>query len=331
MQNTNVSNIQNAPAQLVAKLTPVAQIFGDQYDGFKVLEMAGGDKTMVPEAPNYVPDVDVFETVLRWFSAKPVSPLALIGPTGSGKTELPQFMAAKLGVPVLKFQCHGEIRAETLYVKDHLKVKDGASVSSSDYTDLLNAYKDGALIILDEFDKLENDVTAYLHPFTEYKDIAIGKDLVKPHRFTKIIATSNTNGDGMSDEHSSSKLLDSAFRTRFDAVHLNYPSKSVEVAILAQHYPKMDFELHKKMVEVGSTLRVAKDNSSVTLPFSTRTLVRWGHNINLLGEKASIRKSFNMTYANLLAKDELDAGGDCLDAVLGNKADVSIGDLVKKS
>lgn len=343
MQNTNVApiaksvnptsnaiNVQLANLPVVkAKLIPPSDIFSQVADDFKLLLMSSNAVT-VPKEPVYIPDEDVFNIFLRWWSAKPVAPLAFQGPTGSGKTEICTYLCSKLGVPVHVLHCHPDLRADTLFTEKDVVVENGAPKTLVNPTDLLKAYAQGGLIQLDEFDKLNPECTAALHALTEYKPITTAIGVVYPHRFTKIVGTCNTVGDGTSNEYTSSMQLDMAFRSRFNFVTLNYPSKETEVAILKRQNEYKDIELLKKMVDVAHNLRVAKENGSLTLPFSTRTLVTWAHNMTILGVKATLRDSFKWTYSNGLEEEERSSANDVLNATVDILADESIEEIVKK-
>lgn len=311
MQNSNVTNLQTGTK---AKMVDVASIFGDKFGtDYKVLTYVSDRPS--PSPLNYIPDTEVFETILRWFSAKPISPLGINGPTGSGKSEICEYLCSMLNVPFYKLQCHPDLRADTLFLKDAVVVENGASKTIAEMSPLLKAYKDGGLIVLDEFDKLNSECTAALHALTEYKSIHTEIGEIKPSHLTKIMGTSNTVGDGCSADYSSSLELDMAFRVRWNMLHLSYPPAEVEVDILRLKFPKQDVELLKNLVSVAGNLRTAKENDTLTVPFSPRSSVSWVNNIGLLGPKKSLLNSFSMTYINGLENDEKNSALDVLETV----------------
>lgn len=308
-------------------------IFPSAPDDLKVVKYGLTGKEFVdavPQALNYTPNMDVFEIVLSWFSAKAVQPLWLHGPTGSGKTEMMLYMAHHLNVPVSIISGSLDTRGETLFVRMEAKGENGGTTLVPVPTDIIKRYRDGGLIIIDEIDKFDSPVQSALHPLCDYKELYVeGIGLIQPHKLTKICATANTVGDGHSAHYVNSVVVDAALRSRFCFLELGYPTPAVEFSILENHYPAMHGELLKQLINVAGKIRSGFGNGTFSLPMSTRTLVGWCHGIKMFRNK-SLRESFSFVYAKSLSEDECVAALDTLHAVMDDDIDLPMPELINK-
>lgn len=320
-------------SQIGIAQVPASSVFPGAPSDLKVLAYKAtgefADKVPAP-LDNYVPNMEVFEDVLSWFSNKAVQPLWLYGPTGSGKSELALFMANKLGVPVSIISGSLDTRGETLFVRTESRGENGGTTLVSVPTDIIKRYRDGGLIIIDEIDKFDSPVQSALHPLCDYKELYVeGIGLIKPHKLTKIIATANTVGEGGSMHYTNSVVVDVALRSRFVFIELGYPSAQLEFDILSTHFPQLDGELSKSLINVGHKLRSAFEEGVVTMPASTRTLVSWCHSLKIMRSK-SLLHSFKFAYVNSLPFDERQPAIDIIHAVLGDGIENSLPDFIKE-
>lgn len=330
IQPTNNQVVKSVSKIAVAQV-PANTIFPNAPTDLKVLtyKATGEFGEKVPAPLNYIPNMDVFEVVLSWFSNRAVQPLWLHGPTGSGKSELLLFMANKLGVPVSIISGSLDTRGETLFVRTESRGENGGTTLVQVPTDIIKRYRDGGLIIIDEIDKFDSPVQSALHPLCDYKELYVeGIGLVKPHKFTKVAATANTVGEGGSMHYTNSMVVDAALRSRFCFIELPYPPAQLEFDIVSSHYPALDGELIKALIRVGEHVRHAFDGGTLTMPFSTRTIVSWCHSMKIMRSRP-LRASFQFAYGSSLPSDEASAAEDLLHAVLDDDIDLSLPDLVK--
>ncbi|WP_338455118.1 MoxR family ATPase [uncultured Alteromonas sp.] len=319
------------PAKIGVAPVDANTIFPKAPQDLKVLtyKAMGEFSEKIPAPLNYIPNMDVFEVVLSWFSNRAVQPLWLHGPTGSGKSELLLFMANKLGVPVSIISGSLDTRGETLFVRTESRGEDGGTTLVQVPTDIIKRYRDGGLIIIDEIDKFDSPVQSALHPLCDYKELYVeGIGLIKPHKFTKVAATANTVGEGGSMHYTNSVVVDAALRSRFCFIELPYPPAQLEFDIVSSHFPALDGELIKSLIKVGDHVRKAFDGGALTMPFSTRTIVSWCHSMKIMRTK-SLRSSFQFSYASSLPSDERLAAEDLLHAELDEDIDLPLPDLIK--
>ncbi len=134
----------------------------------------------VHDEPYYLPiadEVELFETAY----AQRI-PVLLKGPTGAGKTRFVEYMAYKLGRPMMKVStktgeqaehrmplitvaCHEDLTASDL-VGRYLLDTDGTKWTDGPLT---RAVKVGAICYLDEVVEARKDTTVLIHPLTDYR------------------------------------------------------------------------------------------------------------------------------------------------------------------
>ena len=312
-------------------LTPLNMLFPDVAFKEPGISIAVFDnEASVPLNPYYVPQPDVLEELLVELSLPADGALGLVGETGTGKSEMVAFLAHYLRIPLAVVQVNPSMRPEQVEGGMELRVKDGCSVSEYVEQCVVQRYRDGGLILIDEIDKFDSPVQSALHPLCDYKELYVeGIGLIKPHRFTKIVATANTVGDGGSMHYTNSVVVDAALRSRFCYLELGYPAPKLEFDILTNHYPDMHGELLKQLINVAGKIRASFENGAVGLPVSTRTLVGWCHSIKMFRAKP-LKDSFGFVYANSLPEDERQAAFDTLHACMGDDVELPMPELLKK-
>lgn len=303
-------------------------IFKDDFD---VVAYKAPDSVehLVPSKFPYSPDPVVFRRLLKWWSTKQSRPMWLYGHSGSGKSEMLTYLASQLGSPVAVLQGNADTRGETLYVRIKAKGENGGTTLVPVPSDIIERYRDGGLIIIDEIDKFDTAVQAALFPLCDYKPVYVeGIGLVNPHRFTKVSATANTVGDGGSIHYTSSGQVDVALRSRFYYLRVEYPIAEVEHNIILTHYPTMDKNFVKFTTKMVGKLRQSFSEGLLTMPFSPRTHVGLFAAIEILGWDSSINEVMEMTFTDGLSIEEKTIAKDTIDALFGQYADKPLLDAI---
>ena len=122
------------------------------------------DYTMASE-PYYRPvgdEVTVFEAA---YSQR--MPMMLKGPTGCGKTRFIEYMAWRLGRPLITVACHEDMTASDL-VGRFLLDAEGTVWHDGPLT---LAVRHGAICYLDEIVEARQDTTVVIHPLTDERRI----------------------------------------------------------------------------------------------------------------------------------------------------------------
>src|SRR3989441_12849061 len=90
-------------------------------------------------------------------------PVMLKGPTGCGKTRFIQYMAHKLGRPLITVACHEDLTASDLVGRFLLKGDETVWVDGP----LTLGVKHGAIGDLDEIVEAGKDTTVIIHPLSD--------------------------------------------------------------------------------------------------------------------------------------------------------------------
>lgn len=216
----------------------------------------------VEKEPYYLPsghEAELFESAYR-----NRIPVLLKGPTGCGKTRFMEFMAWRLGRPLLTVSCHDDLTASDL-VGRYL-VQGGETV----WVDgpLTRAVRVGGICYLDEIVEARKDTTVVIHPLADDRRILPiekrGEVLKAPPEF--LLAISYNPG-----YQSVMKDIKQSTRQRFLALEFTYPEKSREAAIVA-HESGIDGSTAQSLVSLAEKTRNLKDRGLVE-GASTRLLI----------------------------------------------------------
>ncbi|MFN7341544.1 MAG: AAA family ATPase [Opitutia bacterium] len=159
--------------------------------------------------------------------------LWLSGPTGCGKTHSVLEVLKANGTDYIRFQGGRDVTRETLV--GYPGLTNGSS--SFFYGPLSTAIRKGIPFILDEVDKLRDEVLSELAAVLEGNDLVLsdngGERLTLPKGFC-VIATANTVGRGEGTMYSGTGTVNEAIRDRFIFLQVDYDDAK-DAAILTQH------------------------------------------------------------------------------------------------
>ena len=218
-------------------------------------------------------------------------PLLLKGPTGCGKTRFIQYLAWKLGRPLITVSCHDDLSTSDL-VGRYL-IKGGEAV----WTDgpLTLAVRAGAICYLDEIVEARKDTTVVIHPLADdRRELPIekrGELLTAPPEF--MLAVSYNPG-----YQSVLKDLKPSTRQRFVALSFAYPVPELEAAIVARE-GNVSAETACALVKLGTMTRGLKD-SGLPEGASTRLLIQAG---KLMGLGIDVRAACHHGITEALTDD----------------------------
>jgi nitric oxide reductase NorQ protein len=191
-------------------------------------------------------------------------PVLLKGPTGCGKSRLVEYMAAKLGRPLITVPCHDDTSATDL-VGRYL-VQGGETVWQDG--PLTRAVRQGAVLYLDEIAEARPDVVVVIHPLADHR-----RQLVVERRdevigaapgFQLVVSFNPGYQRGL-------KELKPSTRQRFVGISMGYPSPELELSVLRGE-TGIDDGTGKRLVALASKVRHASELGLAEVP-STRLLV----------------------------------------------------------
>jgi len=200
-------------------------------------------------------------------------PVMVKGPTGCGKSRFIEYMAWKLGKPLITVACNEDMTASDL-VGRYLLDANGTRWLDGPLT---TAARIGAICYLDEIVDARQDTTVVIHPLTDHRrTLPLDKkgELVAAHADFQMVISYNPGYQSLM------KDLKQSTKQRFAAFEFDYPTAAVETDIVAKE-TGIDVELAAKLVQIGATARNLKGHGldegiSTRLLTYAATLIKGG-------------------------------------------------------
>jgi len=211
-------------------------------------------------------EVDVFEQCHTANLA-----VMLKGPTGCGKTRFVEYMAWRLGRPLVTISCHDDLTASDL-IGRYLIRHDGTQWHDGPLT---RAVREGAICYLDEVVEARQDTVVVLHPLTDHRRVLpLDKtgELVDAAPGFQLVVSYNPGYQRML------KDLKPSTRQRFVALDFDFPAADREAQIV-MHESGTDPANARALVSLAHRLRGLQDRGLAEVP-STRLLVAAGRLIS---------------------------------------------------
>ncbi|MES1176204.1 MAG: CbbQ/NirQ/NorQ/GpvN family protein [Myxococcales bacterium] len=223
------------------------------------------DALRIREEPYYLPvagEVSLFEAA---YAAR--LPVMLKGPTGCGKTRFVQYMAWRLGRPLVTVACNEEMSASDFLGRYLLE--DGATHWQDGPLTL--AARFGALCYLDEVVEARQDTLVVIHPLTDDRrllSLPAHSEAFRAHPEFQLVVSHNPG------YQSALKDLKPSTKQRFGAIEFDYPARAQEVEILI-HETTLAPDLAERLVSIAEAARRLKGHG-LDEGISTRMLVHAG-------------------------------------------------------
>jgi nitric oxide reductase NorQ protein len=200
-------------------------------------------------------------------------PVLLKGPTGCGKTRFVEYMAWRLGRPLVTVACHDDLSAGDLTGRWLL---DAHGTRWHDGP-LTLAARHGAICYLDELVEARSDTTVILHPLADTRrllPLERRNEMVRAHPDFQLVVSYNP---GYQATH---KALKPSTRQRFVALEFGYPAAEQEAAIVARE-AQVAPELALQLVRLaGRTRNLAaeglEEGASTRMTVHAAQLIRQG-------------------------------------------------------
>jgi nitric oxide reductase NorQ protein len=227
--------------------------------------MSETEQYLVVEEPYYRPILNEVELFEAAYSAR--MPVMLKGPTGCGKSRFVEFMAWKLGHPLITVACNEDMTASDL-VGRYLLSAEGTVWQDGPLT---SAARMGAICYLDEIVEARQDTTVAIHPLTDHRRaLPLDKkgELVIAHGDFQLVISYNPGYQNLM------KDLKQSTKQRFGAMDFDYPDTDTESEIVA-HEAEIDPTMAAKLVQIAQRSRNLKGHG-LDEGISTRLLVYAG-------------------------------------------------------
>ncbi len=220
------------------------------------------DQYLIKDEPYYRPVSDEVEKYEAAYNAR--MPVMLKGPTGCGKSRFVEYMAWKLGKPLITVACNEDMTASDLVGRFLLDI-NGTKWQDGPLT---VAARIGAICYLDEVVEARQDTTVVIHPLTDHRRVLpLEKkgELVQAHPDFQIVISYNPGYQSLM------KDLKQSTKQRFGGLNFDYPETETEVDIVA-HEGGLDRDRAEKLVQIAHRSRNLKGHG-LDEGMSTRLLV----------------------------------------------------------
>ncbi len=233
--------------------------------------MSNKDQYLVKQEPFYQAqgrEIALYEAA---YAAK--LPVMLKGPTGCGKSRFVEYMAWKLGKPLITVACNEDMTASDL-VGRYLLEANGTRWLDGPLT---TAARIGAICYLDEIVEARQDTTVVIHPLTDHRRVLpIDKkgELIEAHPDFQLVISYNPGYQSLM------KDLKQSTKQRFTAFDFDYPEAALETQIVAKE-TGLDEATAARLVKIGQTARNLKGHGldegiSTRLVVYAATLIKTG-------------------------------------------------------
>ncbi|MBK9153256.1 MAG: CbbQ/NirQ/NorQ/GpvN family protein [Chloracidobacterium sp.] len=203
------------------------------------------EKYKVEKEPYYLPiknEIALFEAA---YSAR--LPAMLKGPTGCGKTRFVEYMAHRLGRPLITVACHEDLSSTDLVGRFLLEGEETVWHDGP----LTAAVRAGAICYLDEVVEARKDTVVIIHPLTDdRRRLPIekrGTVIEAPPEFMLVVSYNPGYQSILKD-------LKQSTRQRFVALEFDYPGPDQEAEIVGME-GGVDENTAKDLVSIGQKVR----------------------------------------------------------------------------
>ena len=191
-------------------------------------------------------------------------PVMVKGPTGCGKSRFIEYMAWKLGKPLITVACNEDMTASDL-VGRYLLDANGTRWLDGPLT---TAARIGAICYLDEIVEARQDTTVVIHPLTDHRrTLPLDKkgELIEAHADFQLVISYNPGYQSLM------KDLKQSTKQRFTAFDFDYPEAALEAQIVSRE-TGMDAATASQLVKIGQVARNLKGHG-LDEGVSTRLIV----------------------------------------------------------
>lgn len=233
--------------------------------------MSNREQFLVASEPYYQAQGREVELFAAAYAAR--LPVMVKGPTGCGKSRFVEYMAWKLGKPLVTVACNEDMTASDLVGRYLL------DASGTRWLDgpLTTAARIGAICYLDEIVEARQDTTVVIHPLTDHRRVLpLDKkgELVAAHADFQLVISYNPGYQSLM------KDLKQSTKQRFTGFDFDYPDATLEAQIVARE-AGIGEGVAGRLVKVAHAARKLKGHGldegvSTRLVVYAATLIRQG-------------------------------------------------------
>ena len=244
---------------------------------------------IVPPGYEYLDHSGIVHLIAAsWIIGK--SPL-LNGPAGIGKTSAFKYLSSIMRQPYIRYPLKGTSHPDDLDgYRDIVHDKSGKVNAVWVYARFVFGFKEGALILLDEYDKCGDEVRQHLRPAL---DQIPGEIFLEGNNRERIVADPRTRVGAACNppwdpRYGNSSLLDPADQRRVSHIFMNYPPKSIEEKLIDMNAPGIGSGEKQIIFAIAKAVReLVPDGFPVD--FGTDVIINWAKATPLLGLKEGLK------------------------------------------
>jgi nitric oxide reductase NorQ protein len=246
------------------------------------------EEYLIREEPFYLPtgnEIEIFTQAQR-----NRLPVLLKGPTGCGKTRFMEYMAWRLGLPLITVACHDDLSSGDLVGRYLIRGNETVWMDGA----LTRAVRAGAVCYLDEIVEARKDTTVVIHPLADDRRILPiekrGEILSAPPDFMLVMSYNPGYQSVMKD-------LKPSTRQRFVSLEFDYPTEDREALIVCKE-SEVDEDVALRLVKLGRMTRNLKERG-LDEGASTRLLIHAGKLIRSgIGEEDACRVAVTLALSD---------------------------------
>jgi cobaltochelatase CobS len=260
----------------------IASLFGVPAPATARVKLATPGEYTPPINPKYKFRKDLLRAILLWHHQIGGPNIMLVGPSGTGKSSLIEQFCARIKKEVFVVQCHG--RMEPSHFCGQIVLAEGNSGSTiTKWVDgpLVMAMKRGASVVLDEYDMLPPDTSAWLHRLRDERRVLVPEtgELVIAQKEFNLAVTANTMGLGDdTGAYRGTKAQNMALLDGFTVARVGYMEADDEcdVVLNSLDHPTPEMpQAIRVMRQVAEGVRKNFQEGSMDITITTRSMIRW--------------------------------------------------------
>ncbi|SEQ88730.1 nitric oxide reductase NorQ protein [Nitrosomonas sp. Nm51] len=265
MQNQTFTRTYSPRQAMLARRTPQQQAVQQTAAQIDTAPSGVLEQYHIRSEPYYRVVSDEIELYEAAYSVR--MPIMLKGPTGSGKTRFVEYMAWKLGKPLITVACNEDMTASDLTGRFLLDAngthwQDGPLAVAARY---------GAICYLDEVVEARQDTIVSIHTLTDARRmLPLEKkgEVIEAHPDFQLVISYNPGYQSLM------KDLKQSTKQRFGALDFDYPEHDIEAEIVA-HESGVSLDVAKNLVHIAERARNLKGHG-LDEGLSTRMLIYAG-------------------------------------------------------
>lgn len=290
------------------------------------IEVEVFSKEYWPEwARPYIPDVDntyIFpkeqtEAIVGFITRPSKRAAFMSGPKGTGKSSLPEQIAARLNIPLFRVNLSRDSTSDSLMGGIKTVINPGGHMElgwAPGPVELAAICGDGAWCLIDEFSftpagcnvSLQRVLERFGKLYLETKPNEHER-LVSPGPNFKIFATDNTKLQGdLSGGYTGTHVQNEATIDRFQVtIDVPYMGSDHEIKLVMRKVPEADKPFIEKAVQVAALIRTCYNKGELSLTMSPRGLIEWADDYVFWGKtKGSMKRGYDESFANKLGPED---------------------------